>query len=146
MVTLILSYRDSCIAGVLTWGSSAELQCPVFQDRAMCQLIASDNDGFHLQSETVRLIYKISPPSSKLRMFAVDQLLWHGQFEPETETGTNNYTHQIGAAEIMAMEDFNRDLWERLLEYGGCGYGDPAKKGSRYLKVLDYGTWGLDSS
>ncbi|KAI4280276.1 MAG: hypothetical protein L6R38_004583 [Xanthoria sp. 2 TBL-2021] len=111
---------------------------------------ADSNDGGVADSERVILlqdtgVITMSPPSSKLRMFAVDQLLFDGRFEPEPETATNN-TYQFRAAEIMAVEDFNRDLLERLLECGGCGCENPAAKGSRYLKVLDYGIWGLDSS
>ncbi|KAL8635283.1 MAG: hypothetical protein Q9226_009370, partial [Calogaya cf. arnoldii] len=114
----------------LAWALGDKLHCPTFQDRAICRLIAY-NQEYPLREDAMRLIYNVSPPGSRLRMFAVDSVCW--------DRTKNKKLPQIGAADIMAVEDFNRDLLERLLEYGNeaenlCSYG------ARYLKVLDYGT------
>lgn len=114
----------------LAWALGDKLHCPTFQDRAMCRLIAYYEDS-PLHENTMRLIYNVSPPGSRLRMFAVDSVCW--------DRMENKHLQQIGAAGVMAVEDFNRDLLERLLEYGNEAE-NLCFDGARYLKVLDYGT------
>lgn len=124
----------ACIA----WDLGAKFQCPAFQDRVMCQLIDYHKTAF-LKEDSMRLIYRISPPGSELRNFAVDQVCWDRTME------NRENAQQVGAAGVMAAKDFNRDLLERLLEYGNEPE-DPCEEGSVYLKVLDYAVCRVDSS
>lgn len=111
----------------LAWALGDKLQCPTFQDYAMCRLIAYYEEHI-LNEDAMRLIYNVSPPGSRLRMFAVDTICW--------DRMENKKLQQIGAAGVMSVEDSNRDLLERLLEYGNK-VEDPGYHRSRYM---DQGT------
>ncbi|KAL8753350.1 MAG: hypothetical protein Q9199_005102 [Rusavskia elegans] len=114
-------FGNACFA----WALGDKLQCPAFQDRAMCHLIVQYKSDF-FDEDTMRLIYNVSPPGSKLRSFAVDQVCLDRSVGSQT----------IGAAAVVSVEDFNKDLLERLLPYGNeAEY--PHLQGSRYMKVLD---------
>ncbi|KAL9032508.1 MAG: hypothetical protein Q9180_006459 [Flavoplaca navasiana] len=119
--------RVACLA----WALGDKLQCPVFQDRAMLQLLAYHKREY-LVEDTVWLIYNVSPPGSKLRSFAVDVACY------------DKIEHRplgIGVDGIMAVEDFNRDLIDGLAKFDRTdGEEDPCDEGSRYLKVLDFET------
>ena len=118
---------DDGLPGIacLAWALGDKFQCPVFQDHAMLELVAFHGDHY-LTEDTVRLIYNITPPKSKLRAFAVDSLCWDRIMDGPS---------LISAAAIMAVEDFNRDL---LMQEEGFGKGDnPRKHVGCYLKVLD---------
>lgn len=114
--------RIACLA----WALGDKLQCPVFQDRAMLQLIAYHQDQW-LTGKTMRLIYHVSPPGSKLRSFAVDVVCYDEILDQRPGIGVDG---------IMAVEDFNRDLLEHLVNFN-CK-ANPCDDGSRYLKVLDF--------
>lgn len=85
----------------------------------------------------MRLICRCTAVGSKLRMFAVDQLCYDRTAESQENIG------RIGALAVVAEEDFNRDLLERLLEHGSEAL-NPFENGSRYMKVLDYDTCKVD--
>ncbi|KAL8876951.1 MAG: hypothetical protein Q9198_004938 [Flavoplaca austrocitrina] len=104
------------------WALGDKLQCPAFQDSAMLRLIGYHRDEF-LTEDTMRLIYTISPPGSKLRKFAVGQLCWDRSCEKK---------HPFKAVDIMAVEDFNRNLLECFL-LGGRAVEDPSDEASPSL-------------
>ncbi|KAI4254860.1 MAG: hypothetical protein L6R42_007013 [Xanthoria sp. 1 TBL-2021] len=117
-------FGNTCLA----WALGDKLQCPTCQDRAMCHLLVQYKKGY-FDEDTMRLIYNVSPPGSKLRSFAVDQVCWDRSIDEQT----------IGAAAVVSVEDFDKDLLERLLPYDNEAE-DPHLQGSRYMKVLDYET------
>ncbi|KAL9622267.1 MAG: hypothetical protein Q9204_008039, partial [Flavoplaca sp. TL-2023a] len=98
-------------------------------DLAMLQILAYHKLVW-LTEDTMRLIYNVSPPGSKLRVFAVDEVCYYQIV---------NQSPAIEVDGIMAVEDFNRDLLERLVKFNGMeGEDDPCDEGSPYLKVLDF--------
>ncbi|KAL8670566.1 MAG: hypothetical protein Q9168_004904 [Polycauliona sp. 1 TL-2023] len=111
------------LTAIHAWGLGEKLQCPTFQDHAMRQLIEYCR-GEYFVEEMMRLVYEISPPDCKLRKFALHQVVWDR---------SNGYSDQIGAAGVMAVEDFNRDLLERLLNYDDKAE-DPSVHVNRYMK------------
>ncbi len=113
----------------LAWALGDKLQCPVFQDRAMVQLLAYFKYKW-ITVDTMRLIYNISPSGSKLRSFAADDVFY--------DLTINRYP-EIGADGIMGVEEFNRDLLERLVVFDRTEAGEgPWYEGSPHLKVLDF--------
>ena len=127
----IAARRDKLPAVVChAWVLGEKLQCPAFQDRVMCRLLAC-HVSEALNEETVQLIYEISPAGSLLRAFAVDQFFWN--------RGENtSVPPQIGVAGVMAVVDFNKDLLERLCDNDTVAV-NPYEDGMRYMNVLDYG-------
>ncbi|KAL8642714.1 MAG: hypothetical protein Q9226_008477, partial [Calogaya cf. arnoldii] len=113
------------------WALGDKLQCPSFQDRAMCQLIAYFQNGY-IGKNIIRLIYDVSMPGSMLRTFAVDQTRYDLTLDSPPD-------QKVGAAEIMAVKEFTQDF---LDEYGNNAE-DPFDQGTRYMKVLNYHECGL---
>ncbi|KAL9032777.1 MAG: hypothetical protein Q9180_006312, partial [Flavoplaca navasiana] len=117
--------RVACLA----WALGDKLQCPVFQDRAMLQLLAYHKYEWLLE-DTMRLIYNVSPSGSKLRSFAVDTICYDRLVKQNPGIATDG---------IVAVVDFNRDLLERIVTFDSTESGeDPCDEGSPYLKVLDF--------
>ncbi|KAL8868402.1 MAG: hypothetical protein Q9198_008190 [Flavoplaca austrocitrina] len=113
----------------LAWALGDKLQCSVFQDRAMLQLLAYHQNAW-LVEDTMRLIYNVSPSGSLLRSFVVDMVCYDQKVEQALDIGVDG---------IMAVEDFNRDLLKRLVKFDSTeGRENPCKEGSRYLKVLNF--------
>ncbi|KAL8995440.1 MAG: hypothetical protein Q9169_004811 [Polycauliona sp. 2 TL-2023] len=63
------------LTAIHAWALGEKLQCPTFQDHAMRQVVAYFKKE-HLVEDTMRLVYEISPPESKLRKFALDKFVW----------------------------------------------------------------------
>ncbi|KAL8864393.1 MAG: hypothetical protein Q9198_009892 [Flavoplaca austrocitrina] len=117
--------RIACLA----WALGDKLQCPVFQDRAMLQLLAFHKHAW-LMEDAIRLIYNVSPSGSKLRSFAADIVCYH-------QLGDQRLG--IGVDGIMAVEDLTRDVLEKLVKFDRMEGGeDPCDEGSSYLKVLAF--------
>ncbi|KAL9025528.1 MAG: hypothetical protein Q9180_007649 [Flavoplaca navasiana] len=117
--------RIACLA----WALGDKLQCPVFQDRAMLQLLAYHKREWFME-DTIRLIYNISPQGSKLRSFVVDVICYDRLVDRSPGIAIDG---------IMAVEDFNRDLLDRLVKFDRMeDEEDPCDEGSPYLRVLDF--------
>ena len=60
---------------VRLWTLGDRLACPMMQDEAMCNLIDIYSDG-HIDVDTLKQIYELSAPGSKIRGFVIDQCLF----------------------------------------------------------------------
>ncbi|KAL8715991.1 MAG: hypothetical protein Q9220_000658 [cf. Caloplaca sp. 1 TL-2023] len=116
------------------WHLGDKLGCPIFKDFATIRLISCYSERW-LTPDHAGKIYQVSPPGSLIRQLAVDQTLW--DFRYNSEDWMEDVQPSDWAASIIQLDDFNRDILERMMTCGDY-LDDPCKSGSRYLEVLDY--------
>lgn len=93
------------------------------------------HDWVGITIDLVREIYNLSALGSQLRCFAVCPFIADTRFEGlDGQLGWVGVDN--GAMEIMSMEDFNRDVLKRTLQYGTNDNLLPYEDASSYLQCL----------
>ncbi len=106
------------------WALGDRLGCPLMQDDAMCNLIEYD---CHLGEVTLKHIYELSAPESKIRRFAIDQFLLHAR---------QGCPHENRCSYLQLAkdnEDFAQQLTEAIILLGSEEPNDPYFDESPYL-------------
>ena len=113
---------------VSMWALGDRLGCPLIQDDAMCGLVALHRHC-HLDEVTLKQIYELSAPESKIRRFAVDKCLFDiRQDNPEWHENKCSY---FRFAEDN--EDFAQQLAVATILLGSGNPKDPRNDKSPYL-------------
>ena len=110
------------------WALGDRLGCPLMQNDAMGRLITY-YDGPHIGEVTLKQIYELSAPKSKLRLFAVNQCLFDvRQHCPDGHENGGSYLQFV-----KDNEDFARQLAEATVLLGSEDQNHPSYNRSPYL-------------
>lgn len=112
---------------VILWALGDRLGCRLMQDDAMCDLVEHHRE-FHIAEDTLRGIYEMSTPQSKIRQFAIDQCLF------DVRVGSPE-GHDICSYSQFAKdnEDFAQQLAVATILLGSEEPNDPSEDESPYL-------------
>ena len=72
----VFHYRDYDHAYVRAWVFGDKLVCPAFKDHVMFQFLDWCEQEENVWPDTIRVVYKESPPGCKLRRLFVDWFAW----------------------------------------------------------------------
>ncbi|KAL2045016.1 hypothetical protein N7G274_002791 [Stereocaulon virgatum] len=112
-----------------SWILGDKLGCQDLQDAAMKQLLKY-HDERAIEPSTVRAAYEGSPSGSKLRVWAIDQLLYdiraakHDLFKKV----------ELWTSEVDLIEGFGQDFFRLSLDRGNSKAQDPSENGHRYME------------
>ena len=115
---------------IMAWILGMKLECPAFQDHAMVHLL----HYFHFAAAPLpmcpadlELAYKETPEQSKLRRWAIDQLLHHSY------NGHLVLSAEEWESVLQGRYNIERDIVRRVLGLGLDGARSPYLQGDRYL-------------
>ena len=115
---------------IMAWILGKTLECPAFQDHAMVHLL----HYFHFAAAPLpmgpadlELTYKETLEQSKLRHWAIDQLLYHSY------NGHLVLSAKECESVLQGKYNIERDIVRRLLGLGSDGARSPYLQGDRYL-------------
>ena len=136
----ILSVEDINVV-VKAWILGDKLDCHIFQDVVMMQLLACHSPKVErplIGTSTLRTAYEGSAPGSKLRKWALNFFL----FEiGKTRDGTflSLQRNILWVSETKDIEDFSQDYMEASVEFSLQGNPtNPYTNGQQYMKILSF--------
>ena len=113
---------------VLTWILGDRLGCLLMQNDVMCKLIKY-YDGIHITVETLKRIYELSTPESKIRRYVIGQCL----FDVRYVCSASHKSECSYSLFVKDNENFSQQLAEATIFLGMEEPDDPTSDESPYL-------------
>ncbi len=110
---------------VLAWELGEKFACPAFKDHVMDCLL-SWLEFCDLQSNIIRIVYRVSSPGSKLRRVFVDVFVW-SKLEGHLTSDADKFIRLLGE-----VPEFSEDSVKRELKVGK--YNNPWKQHHQYYE------------
>ncbi|KAK4691437.1 hypothetical protein P7C71_g5564, partial [Lecanoromycetidae sp. Uapishka_2] len=116
---------------VHAWVLGKKLDCPIFQDLAMLQLLEA-HKYYSISPDELKVAYERSTAGSEIRLWAFDQFVW------DASQGTLKDKMDEWLAFTEESGDFTSDFMEASLTPRSGKVKDPHELGAKYLKKMQY--------